>query len=82
MVVRTIQIMVIRKELLNQLGTTFGAIAGIATMLGTNNLVDKNIAGAVGGVATILLGIVTQQPSKEFTAVTKAILPEEDISAN
>jgi hypothetical protein len=56
--------MVIKKEWLNNLGTTFGAIAGVATVLGTSNLVDKNLAGAIGGIATVLLGVVTKNTGK------------------
>lgn len=53
----------LNKNQLNLLGTIFGAIAGISGVLGTNEVISPKIAGAVGGTAMVLLGIVTQQPA-------------------
>lgn len=51
------------KYQLDLLGTILGAIAGIAAVLVTYDVVPKKVGGSVGGVATVLLGIVTQRPA-------------------
>lgn len=53
----------LNKNQLNILGTTLGAIAGIASVLGSQNIISPRIAGAVGGCATVLLGVVVQRPA-------------------
>ncbi len=53
----------INKNQLDLLGTIFGAIAGICTVLLTQNVGDSKTIGTIGGVATVLLGVVTQRPA-------------------
>ena len=53
----------LNKNQLNLLGTALGAIAGIASVLGSQNVISPKIAGAVGGCATVLLGVVVQRPA-------------------
>lgn len=55
--------MKLNKYQLDLLGTIFGATAGICTVLITQNVGDKQVIGTVGGVSTVLLGIVTQRPA-------------------
>ncbi|GET37431.1 hypothetical protein [Microseira wollei] len=52
------------KNQLDTLGTILGLIAGISTVLSTQGVVDKKIAGTVGGIATVFLGYVVQRPAK------------------
>lgn len=51
------------KNQLDQLGTIFGAIAGIATVLTTQGVIDSKVGGSISGIATVLLGIVIQRPA-------------------
>jgi len=55
--------MELNKRQLNFLGTFFGAVAGIAAVLVTNGVVNAKLGGAIGGTATVLLGLVVQQPA-------------------
>lgn len=51
------------KNQLDLLGTIFGAIAGICTVFVTQKIGDIKVVGTIGGVSTVLLGIVTQRPA-------------------
>lgn len=51
------------KPTLDALGTLFGVVAGISAVLGTFEVVSPRVAGAVGGIASVLLGVVTQKPA-------------------
>lgn len=53
----------LNKNQLNLLGTIFGAIAGICTVLSNQNLGDRKVVGTVGGLSVVFLGIVTQRPA-------------------
>ncbi len=53
----------VNKNQLDILATIFGAIAGICTVFITQDVGDRKVAGTVGGVATVLLGIITQRPA-------------------
>lgn len=53
----------LNKHQLDTLGTILGVIAGISTVLSTQGVVDKKIAGTVGGIATVFLGYVVQRPA-------------------
>lgn len=55
--------MKLNKKQLDVLSTILGAIAGIATVLGTQEVINPKLAGTVGGVATVMLGVVTQRPA-------------------
>lgn len=55
----------LNKNQLNILGTMLGIVAGISAVLGTQDVIDKKIAGTVGGIATVCLGYVVQRPANE-----------------
>lgn len=55
--------MKLNKYQLDLLGTIFGTIAGICTVLLTQDVGDPKTVGTIGGVATVLLGIVTERPT-------------------
>jgi hypothetical protein len=55
--------MKLNKYQLNLLGTIFGTIAGLSGVLITQEVGDRKTVGTVGGVATVLLGVVTQRPA-------------------
>lgn len=42
----------------DDLATFFGAIAGICGVLVANNAISPTIGGTVGGIATVLLGVI------------------------
>lgn len=43
----------------DELATSFGALAGICGVLVANGVLDPDIGGSVGGVATVLLGAIS-----------------------
>lgn len=51
------------KNQLDLLATIFGAIAGICTVFLTQGVGDAKTVGTIGGVSTVLLGIVSQRPA-------------------
>lgn len=51
------------KKQLDFLATLLGAIAGISGVLVANDAISPKIGGSIGGVATVLLGIITQRPA-------------------
>lgn len=53
----------LNKQQLDFIATVLGVIGGIATVLGTNQVIDGKIAGSVSGVSLVLLGAVTQRPA-------------------
>lgn len=53
----------LNKNQLDLLGTIFGAIAGVCTVLATQQVGNPKVIGTVGGVSTVMLGIVTQRPA-------------------
>ncbi len=55
--------MKLNKYQLDLLATIFGAIAGICGVLVTQEVGDRKVTGTVGGVATVLLGVVSQRPA-------------------
>lgn len=55
--------MKLNKYQLDLLATIFGAIAGICSVLVTQEVGDRKVTGTVGGVATVLLGVVSQRPA-------------------
>ena len=55
--------MKLNKYQLDLLGTILGAIAGICSVLVTQDVGDRKVVGTVGGVATVILGIVVQRPA-------------------
>lgn len=57
--------MKLNKNQLDMLGTFFGVIAGISGVLVTQQVGNPKIAGTVGGIATVLLGVVVQRPATE-----------------
>ncbi|MEH2137431.1 hypothetical protein, partial [Nostoc sp.] len=48
---------------LNTLTTIFGLIAGGSSVLGSAGMINHNLAGTIGGIATALLGYLVQQPA-------------------
>ena len=63
----------LNKNQLDILGSIFGAVAGVCTVLVTQQVGNRQIVGTVGGVATVLLGIVVQKPANASpnTSVTE-----------
>ena len=55
--------MKLNKYQLDLLATIFGVIAGICSVLVTQEVGDRKVTGTVGGVATVLLGVVSQRPA-------------------
>ena len=55
--------MKLNKYQLDLLATIFGAIAGICGVLATQEVGDRKVTGTIGGVATVLLGVVSQRPA-------------------
>ncbi|MGL4618346.1 MAG: hypothetical protein ACRCZS_04715 [Chroococcidiopsis sp.] len=53
----------LNKNQLDYLATVFGTIAGICTVLVTQEIGDRRAVGTVGGVATVLLGVISQRPT-------------------
>lgn len=51
------------KSTLNTLSTIFGLIAGGCSVLGNTGVINHNLAGTIGGIATALLGYLVQQPA-------------------
>lgn len=51
------------KNQLDLLATIFGAIAGICTVFATQKVGDIKVVGTIGGVSTVLLGVVSQRPA-------------------
>lgn len=51
------------KQQLDRLATFLGAVAGICGVLVANDVLPPKIGGSVGGIATVLLGIITQRPA-------------------
>ncbi len=51
------------KSTLNTLSTILGLIAGSSSLLGGTGLINHQIAGTIGGLATALLGYLVQQPA-------------------
>ena len=51
------------KKYMDRLATILGLIAGIAGVLGANDMLNSKVAGTVGGVATVCLGYLVQRPT-------------------
>ncbi|MBW4644755.1 MAG: hypothetical protein KME23_17630 [Goleter apudmare HA4340-LM2] len=51
------------KQTLDRLSTFLGLVAGGASLLSGSGLIDTHLAGAVGGVATAILGYLVQRPA-------------------
>jgi len=51
------------KNQLDLLATIFGVIAGICLVLTNQQVGDRKLVGTVGGISTVLLGIITQRPA-------------------
>lgn len=66
----------LNKPQLDLLATIFGAIAGICTVLITQEVGNPKVVGTIGGVSTVLLGIITQRPAS--AAPTTEDLEEEE----
>jgi ammonia channel protein AmtB len=64
--------MKINKKQLDALGTICGLIAGISAVLGTNGVISQKVAGTVGGIATVCLGVIVQRPANETPTTEEA----------
>lgn len=53
------------KSTLNTLTTILGLAAGGANFLGSIGVVNHAVAGAIGGLATAVLGYLVQRPAAE-----------------
>ena len=62
----------LNKNQLDILGTLFGLIAGISGVLVIQEIGDPKIVCAVGGVATVCLGVITQRPVNESPTTEQA----------
>ena len=62
----------LNKNQLDILGTLCGLIAGISGVLVSQEIGDPKIVGAVGGVATVCLGVITQRPVNEAPTTEQA----------
>ncbi|MEH2139090.1 hypothetical protein [Nostoc sp.] len=51
------------KSTLNTLSTIFGLIAGGSNLLGSAGVINHGVAGTIGGIATVILGYLVQQPA-------------------
>lgn len=67
----------LNKNQLDLLATSFGAIAGICTVLATQQVGNPKVIGTVGGVSTVLLGVITQRPATAMP--TTEDVEEEEI---
>ena len=56
--------MKLNKYQLDLLATIFGTIAGLCSVLVTQEVGNRKVVGTIGGVATVLLGVVSQRPAK------------------
>lgn len=54
----------LNKHQLNTLATVFGIVAGVCPILVGNGIVPAKWGGTAAGIATVLLGYVTQKPAK------------------
>jgi len=48
---------------LDWLGTILGAIAGISGVLVAQGWMDERVGLTIGGISTVLLGVVVQKPA-------------------
>ncbi|MEI2582177.1 hypothetical protein [Scytonema sp. PRP1] len=55
--------MKLNKNQLDLLGTILGVVAGISTVLTTQDVINAKVGGTVSGIATVLLGVVVQRPT-------------------
>jgi hypothetical protein len=53
------------KKYREDLATFFGAIAGICAVLVANGFLDAAIGGTIGGIATVLLGSISNYSSNK-----------------
>lgn len=66
----------LNKNQLDLLATIFGSIAGICTVLTIQQVGNAKVVGTVGGISTVLLGIVTQRPASA-SPTTEEVEEEE-----
>lgn len=66
----------LNKKQLDLLATAFGAIAGVCTVLATQQVGNPQVIGTVGGVSTVMLGVVTQRPANK-SPTTEEVEEEE-----
>lgn len=55
--------MKLSKPQLDRVSTLLGAVAGVCTVLVTQDVGHPKLIGTVGGIATVGLGIITQRPA-------------------
>ncbi|BAZ69141.1 hypothetical protein NIES4106_39120 [Fischerella sp. NIES-4106] len=48
---------------LDTASTVLGLIAGVASLLGGTGVIDQQVAGTVGGIATAILGYLVNRPA-------------------
>lgn len=68
--------MSLNKRQLDTLATVFGAIAGICLVLSNQQVGNSKIVGTIGGISTVLLGIITQRPA-DASPTTEEVEEEE-----
>ncbi|MBW4592442.1 MAG: hypothetical protein KME46_05865 [Brasilonema angustatum HA4187-MV1] len=68
--------MKLNKNQLDVLGTFLGVVAGVSTVLSTQGVIDQKVGGSVGGIATVLLGVVVQRPT-DAEPTTQQVEQEE-----
>lgn len=62
----------LNKYQLDFLGTVFGAIAGVATVLISSGYLNPKLGGAIAGVSTVLLGVVSNKPANASPDTSEA----------
>lgn len=67
------------QKTLDKLATITGAVAGIASILGSTGLLNQPLAGTVAGIATAVLGYLVQRPSSPASADQQPVSPQKFI---
>lgn len=66
------------KKQLDILASVFGLIAGVSGVFVVNDVAPKKLWGTTGGIATVLLGYITQRPASTRPTTEQAEEQELD----
>jgi hypothetical protein len=53
----------LNKRQLDALATVFGTVTGISAVLVSSGYLDQKLGGAIGGIFTVLLGVISNRPA-------------------
>lgn len=67
----------LNKNQLDTLGTLFGLLAAICSVLLANGVGNPKMVGTIGGISTALLGYVVQRPAEQHPTTEEA---EENVT--